>query len=695
MKLRIFAQLSLAFAIPLVLLASLATTAFYNIESMHDAQLQMVRQTSLRGVARETELQAVNERYAARSYVLTLKKSALAAMRRAETRAYASLHDFDQRTAGSPMHANADAAAGAVNSIFEASHAIVAFAKTDRDTVLLAYRGTKNDRTSSIAPTIVQSDRRTADLSKLMLKIRDTQRIASEKTSADYERRYAQAKSGIIALSIAALLLTAGVAFGIARWLRNRLNRIRHALTAIVTEDLSGLSSVISQLSQGDLTGRYTSVREPLPLRGADEITHLSSAYNELAVRLRTIGEELGEGMGRLSSLVANVTTASKHMGLSSEHLTVACGEASRAVAHIGDAVGRVAESAQVQAERINDAGAAIEQLARSSSQIAAGAHDQAQALDGALDAVRSVDREVGEISGEGSSLANAAKNADSEAVAGAEGVKAAAAAMHRLQEDTLRAVRAMATLEERSAAIGEIVATIDQIADQTNLLALNAAIEAARAGDHGRGFGVVADEIRKLAERSAKATREIAQILSAIRTETVSAADAMRSANESTADGLAVSERASGAIVTISATIGQTSRVADALAARSESMRKSSAVVTDRMTSISSVVGQNAAAASEVRSTTNTIAAAVIPMRTSAEEQSRDAQTTAASIAEVAAGLEQTDATATELAHQARTLNEIVDTFKIRETTDHADIAPAQPSAKVEEERSELLAVG
>jgi methyl-accepting chemotaxis protein len=82
--------------------------------------------------------------------------------------------------------------------------------------------------------------------------------------------------------------------------------------------------------------------------------------------------------------------------------------------------------------------------------------------------------------------------------------------------------------LGEHSQQIGEIIQVIDDIAEQTNLLALNAAIEAARAGEHGKGFAVVADEVRKLAERSSKATKEIAELITNIQKLTAGAVKAM-----------------------------------------------------------------------------------------------------------------------------------------------------------------------
>ncbi len=138
--------------------------------------------------------------------------------------------------------------------------------------------------------------------------------------------------------------------------------------------------------------------------------------------------------------------------------------------------------------------------------------------------------------------------------------------------EDTLTRMRSIASsvretaqkvqeLGSRSDQIGKIVGVIDDIADQTNLLALNAAIEAARAGEQGRGFAVVADEVRKLAERTTKATKEIAEMIQSVQTETRGAVEKMQSGTQQVEKGVEVTAKAGESLKQI---IGQADHVGE-----------------------------------------------------------------------------------------------------------------------------------
>ena len=171
---------------------------------------------------------------------------------------------------------------------------------------------------------------------------------------------------------------------------------------------------------------------------------------------------------------------------------------------------------------------------------------------------------------------------------------------MKRIADVVNKSAETVKELGKSSDQIGEIIGVIDDIADQTNLLALNAAIEAARAGEQGRGFAVVADEVRKLAERTTKATKEIAGMIKKIQSDTTGAVQSMEAGHEG---GRARDRLADKAGTSLTEIVGVSQKVTDMvtqIAAASEEQSSASEQISKNVEAISSDGGDGAGHAAD-----------------------------------------------------------------------------------------------
>jgi methyl-accepting chemotaxis protein len=176
-------------------------------------------------------------------------------------------------------------------------------------------------------------------------------------------------------------------------------------------------------------------------------------------------------------------------------------------------------------------------------------------------------------------------------ALDGSEVVDHAVQSIQRIAVKVQQSAKTVASLGTRSEQIGNIVGTIEDIADQTNLLALNAAIEAARAGEQGRGFAVVADEVRALAERTTKATREIGEMIKAIQKETQSAVDAMEEGVQEVERGTKDASRSGQALEEIIKQVGDLTSQINQIATAAEQQTATTNEISKSMHQITGVV--------------------------------------------------------------------------------------------------------
>ena len=190
--------------------------------------------------------------------------------------------------------------------------------------------------------------------------------------------------------------------------------------------------------------------------------------------------------------------------------------------------ISQTAGNAENTASSVEEISAAIEEMSKSINGVAQNASSLNMSSEQASSAISELAVSVQQVSNNAKNVSDTALAVQKDAIKGKTSIESTLEGMKDISKVISQASDVMKKLGKSSEEIGSIIEVIDDIADQTNLLALNAAIEAARAGEHGKGFAVVADEVRKLAERSAKATKEIASLIEGIQSESSNAITAI-----------------------------------------------------------------------------------------------------------------------------------------------------------------------
>ncbi|WXB91594.1 methyl-accepting chemotaxis protein [Bacillus sp. FJAT-52991] len=319
-----------------------------------------------------------------------------------------------------------------------------------------------------------------------------------------------------------------------------------------ITIPLKKLIHAAKKVSEGDLT-------ESVEVTSKGEIADLASSFNTMTDSLHT--------------LLHHISESSDHLTLASEQMAAHSKQAEQSTTEVTHRMAQVASGSDRQMQSSEETARAMEEISIGVQRVAESSAD------------------VSEVS----------VQATKEAQQGREMLENVIAQMNLIRASVQEGVSEIKKLNSHSVEIGQIISVITQISEQTNLLALNAAIEAARAGEHGKGFAVVADEVRKLAEESKKSADQVASLITTIQQATARSTSVIEKSENEVENGIELTAEAGEAFMHILHSVEQVAAQIQEVSATAEEMSASSEEVTASVGEMADISKEAAQTTSEV----------------------------------------------------------------------------------------------
>jgi len=437
------------------------------------------------------------------------------------------------------------------------------------------------------------------------------------------------------------LTLAAALSLGLSHMLASDVRRsseaIRDGAERLALGDLRETTTHESEDELGDLSrsfGRMGQAIRDMVARVADAADRVDSTAAEMSSISQSVAAASADQVRRIqqaAELMAEIKSQVSGVAESAQALNVSVEESSSSILELGAAGDELNETASVLGQKVDEVSSSIEQMVRSVNQVGSNsealsdiAAETSSSMEEMASAMRVVDTTA-------EKTAELSRNVVSSAETGQERVRQTIEGMEAIRDATDSAESVIRGLGERTKEIGAILDVIDDVADETNLLALNAAIIAAQAGEQGRAFSVVADEIKELADRVLASTKEIGGLIRSVQEESANATGAVEAGARSVASGVQLSAEAGISLETITAASRESgTRISEIVSAVREQTKAASHVV-ELMERVRSGVDQIRAAGTEqtrgnevVHRSSMTMREVAQQVRRTTEEQSR-----------------------------------------------------------------------
>ncbi len=358
------------------------------------------------------------------------------------------------------------------------------------------------------------------------------------------------------------------------------------------------------------------------------------SAVVDAATGASTAARSLTEGVAaqfgateETARLLKEMAGAHNDIATNVEMLAAGAEESSSSVLEMNATTDEVTENIGDLASGVRETVASIEEMAYSIKEVAKNVDALSLTAEETSSSMNEMDVSIDQVQSNANETARLSEEVAQDAERGAEAILKTIGEIYRIKESSQEAVAVISNLGSRIDAIGQILNVIDDVAEQTNLLALNAAIIAAQAGEHGKGFAVVADEIKDLAERAGASTKEIADLIKTIQTESKNAIQAVERGALNVDRGVEVSNEAERALKKILESSQKSTNMVRAIARATVEQAKGSKQVTDAIGRIAATVQQIAAATAQQARGSELIMKSGEKMRTIAQQVERSTQ--------------------------------------------------------------------